>query len=118
MNREITFSKGIGTESIGQVERILQLQLGSLESKIARLWLAVINESNEQTPRYRCEIVAKLANTRELQIVMFNRGLLICVADATARLAREVKRAKSISKAYLGYTPVKQKAAAEPAPSV
>ncbi|MFT7246265.1 MAG: hypothetical protein ACI82A_003639 [Candidatus Azotimanducaceae bacterium] len=83
-------------ECDARIVRILQLQLTSVEARLSSLKIFLgEDESNAtQQVRYRCEIKAALKSGQKLQLVMFNTGLHICVADAAARLVREIRRSR------------------------
>jgi hypothetical protein len=83
-------------ESDARIVRILQLQLNSVEARLSglKIFLGEDVSNTTQQVRYRCEIKAALKSGQKLQLVMFNTGLHICVADAAARLVREIRRSR------------------------
>jgi len=83
-------------EADARIIRILQLQLTSVEARLSSLKILLSEDilSTAQPVRYRCEIKAALKNGQKLQLVMFSSGLHICVADAAARLVREIRRSR------------------------
>lgn len=83
-------------ECDARIVRILHLQLTSVEARLSSLKILLGEDvsSTTQQVRYRCEIKAVLKNGQKLQLVMFNSGLHICVADAAARLVREIRRSR------------------------
>ena len=83
-------------ECDARIVRILQLQLTSVEARLSSLKILLGEDvsSTTQHVRYRCEIKAELKSGQKLQLVMFNTGLHICVADAAARLVREIRRSR------------------------
>jgi len=83
-------------ECDARIVRILQLQLTTVEARLSSVKIILgedLSNTNGQV-RYRCEINATMKNAQKLQLVMFNAGLHICVADAAARLVREIRRSQ------------------------
>lgn len=89
---QIVLQGDIENQSLGRIERILNLQLGSVSSRFASLKAIVSKQPSENAVPYRCELIGTLKNGNRLEVTMLNSGVHVCVADAAARLLREVRR--------------------------
>lgn len=85
---------GIEPELKQRIEDIVALQLGSVLINLTSLRVRVSKLNGEALgqPSFRCELIGRLDKGSGLQVVMLGSGIHICVADATARLARLIKK--------------------------
>lgn len=100
---------GIDSELYQRVESIVSLQLGSVLINLSSLKVKVTKsqKAEKDRPSFHCELVGKLEKGPSLEVTMFGSGLNICVADATARLSRLIK--KEVRNQHLGSRQVRQK---------
>lgn len=97
MSTQIVLEGNIDESNLERIERILMLQLGTVASSFTHL-KAVIREGSDVAPlAYQCELITTLKSGARLEVSMVNSGLHVCVADAAARLVREVRRANHTS---------------------
>jgi hypothetical protein len=89
---QIVLQGDIEVETQGRIERLLNLQLGSVLSRFVSLKAVVSKHHGENAVPYQCELFATLKNGSRLEVTMLNSGVHVCVADAAARLLREVRR--------------------------
>jgi hypothetical protein len=85
---------GVDEELRGRVEGIVTLQLGSsmVNLSVLKVTVAKVGDSEPGRASFRCELNARLERGTSIQVVMLGSGVHICVADATARLARLIKK--------------------------
>ena len=97
MSTQIVLEGNIEESNLERIERILMLQIGTVSGRFASL-KATVSEGSPQAPlAYQCKLVATLKNGGRLEVSMVNSGLHVCVADAAARLVREVRRSNQDS---------------------
>lgn len=92
MTPQIVLEGSIDTQSAERIERVLLLQLGTVTSRIASLKANVREGGERASLPYQCELHCVLKDGKKLSVSMINAGLHVCVADAAARLLREVRR--------------------------
>ena len=92
MTPQIVLEGNIDESSIERIERILLLQLGTITSRIASMRVLVQEGMSGTSLPYKCELNCTLKDGARLKVEMLNAGLHVCVADAGARLVREVRR--------------------------
>ena len=97
MSPQIVLEGKIDPGHLERIERILLLQLGAVASRFTSL-KAVVSEGSSEAPlAFQCKLSASLKSGGQLDVTMVNSGLHVCVADAGARLVREVRRSSKDS---------------------
>lgn len=85
---------GVDDELRERIDSIVTLQLGSAMVNLSALKVTVARVADHDPGQasFRCELNGKLEKGSGIQVVMVGSGVHICVADATARLARLIKK--------------------------
>lgn len=75
-----------------RIKRILMLQLGTVVGRFTQLKAELNQAETGQPGLFSCNLEGTLRSGEKLEVTMVNTGIHVCVADAGARLTREVRR--------------------------
>lgn len=93
VSTQIILEGNIDESNLERIERIVLLQLGTMAGRFASLRVVVSEGSADAPLAYQCKLTGTQKNGARVEVSMVNSGLHVCVADAVARLVREVRRA-------------------------